>query len=734
MFERTAFLLLTILAPPANAAIVDLPRTDRAISTDGVLDENAWDEALRIRLDYENDPGENTAAPVETTALLIEDGENLYVAFEAHDPDPDNIRAWLRDRDSLGPSDFVGISLDTYNDGRRAFEFFTNPLGVQLDRTSDDVNGRNDSSWDAIWESAGEIGDDGYVVEMRIPLDQLSFQDVDGEQVWGFRVVRGYPREREVSMSNMSKNRDRNCKICQYPKLSGFAGSRPGRRLELVPTLTAVQVESTDDPGFTPMSRDDVSTDVGLTASYGITPEITASLALNPDFSQIEADGVQLDINNRFSLVFPERRPFFLEGADYFSTPLQMVFTRTVVDPAVAANLTGKRGAHTIAAFAAQDEVTSLLFPGPTESSETVIEQENTAFVGRYGYGFGGASTIGGLLTARQGDGYRNVAGGIDTRWRINDHHELVAQLLRSETEYPQEVAEEFGQSLDEFGGNALLLEHSFETREWFAEALFVDIDDAFRADSGLIRRGGTEKAELSVGRKWQSDRDWWTKMRLRGAYETLERDDGQLLEDMYIVQFTLDGPWQSRFDVNMRRGREYDEGLTYDVARMNVATRIRPADGIVLGLNTRFGDEIDVDNGRLADQRRINPFVNWHVNRHLLLRLNGSRVEFDSKAGDTIFDASVVDARLTWQFSLRSYVRLTLQQTRIERNQDEYVEIVDSETKEVGRQLLYSWELNPQTVFFLGYSDAYVDNDAVDSLVASDRTWFMKVGYAWAM
>ena len=172
-----------------------MPRTSDAIKIDGVMDEAAWQHAVRINLDIETHPGENIPALVETVAYIIEDGERIYVAFDARDPEPSEIRAYLQDRDSAWNDDFVGIVLDTYNDERRAFEFFSNPLGIQMDLTNDDVNQREDSSWDAIWDSAGTITANGYIVEMEIPLSQLRFPNNTEKQTWGFDVLRFYPRK-----------------------------------------------------------------------------------------------------------------------------------------------------------------------------------------------------------------------------------------------------------------------------------------------------------------------------------------------------------------------------------------------------------------------------------------------------------------------------------------------------------------------------------------------------------
>ena len=144
------------------------------------------------------------------------------------------------------------------------------------------------------------------------------------------------------------------------------------------------------------------------------------------------------------------------------------------------------------------------------------------------------------------------------------------------------------------------------------------------------------------------------------------------------------------------------------------------------------MGDQIDYDNTRLADERAFEPSINWNINRNLLLRLQGVFASLDTKQGEKIFDAAVVDARLTWQFNVRSFLRFTVQQADTSRNPAVYLDPVESETTDVGRQLLYSYKINPQTVLFLGYSDQFYDDDSLNKLTVSDRSLFMKLGYAW--
>ena len=729
-------LILAVLAiGTAWAEVVELPTVRSSFEIDGRLIEDAWQAGLQIELDVETNPGENIPARVRTVAYLLEDGENLYVAIQAFDPEPSKIRAYLRDRDSAYDDDFAGIAIDTFNDGRRAFEFFSNPLGIQMDLTNDDVNKREDDSWDAIWESGGQINDEGYVIEMRIPLSQLRFPVVDGKQTWAIDLVRMYPRDQRYRLSNNPGDRSINCYLCQLGKVTGLANVVPGRDLEIVPTLTASQVDSTDDPGVTPLVSGDADVEAGLNVSWGITPDVTANLALNPDFSQIEADVAQLDINNQFALFFPEKRPFFLEGADYFTTPLQAVFTRTVADPNIGMKLTGKRGANTFGVFAANDETTNILFPGPYGSDATTVDESNTAFVGRYSRGFGNASTVGGLVTIRDGEEYHNYVGGLDLNWKLTEQHSIEFQYLESDTEYPLDVATDFDQPMQSFGGSNMVARYHFNSRNWFANAGHRRTDATFRADSGFEPRVDAIRYQVNGGRTWfGDDGDWWTRFRIHGDYQIGHQNDGTLTDRDIALRIGVGGPMQSWTQIVLTRGVEYDNGVLFSKKRVGLYVEAKPIGGLYFSVYTHIAERIDYANTRLAEQFFFEPSLNWNIGRHLLFRLRGAYSDMDTLQNEDIFAASVLDARLTWQFDHRSFLRVTVQTTDVDRNPAVYTDVVDSRSRDQGRQLLYSYKINPQTVFFLGYSDQYVDDDSLLGYTASNRSWFMKIGYAWTL
>ena len=722
-----------------------IPHSTAAVQIDGVLDDAIWRAALALPLTIETYPRENQTADVETTAYLVENGDQLLIAFDARDPEPESIRAYLRDRDSAFNDDFVGVVLDTFNDQRRAFEFFINPVGVQMDLINDQVNNSESTSWDAIWDSAGRIDERGFTTEMAIPFSQLRFPRTAGDQTWGIGVLRFRPRAQRVQISNSPQDRNLSCFLCQFDKFTGFANAEPGKALEVVPTLTATRSDSQavgpamDTSGQ--LERGDFEAEAGLGVRWGITPDLTLDLALNPDFSQVEADVAQLEENTTFALFYPETRPFFLEGQDYYSSPLQAVFTRTVADPDVGAKFTGRTGKNTIGVFATNDAVTNLLFPGPFGSQTTSLDQENDGFVGRYARGFGRTSQIGALVTSRQGDGYSNEVAGFDGRYFMNDQSTLRFQYLDSRTEYPALTAAQFGQP-EELDGDAFRVEYRYGSRNWFAFVQHQELDPTFRADSGFIGRVDLVQDGFEMSRTFYADPSaWYTDWRVGMQGGRSETTGGQFLNRNVQPFISFQGPWQSFARLGITDRKEYwdadradvNSGTTFDMKNAFIFGQFRPRSGLNINMQVTRGEQIDYTNSRLADQSGYRPQIDWNATRHLLVRLRYTSDHLSTKEGATIFEAKLTDLRLTWQFNVRTFVRLTLQDQDIERNVDVYLNpATDPRTESLASQLLYSYKLNPQTVLFAGYSDNQLDDSLTGDLEMTGRTLFFKLSYAW--
>ena len=715
----------TVAATAITKPSIEVPFVEGGIKVDGVLDDALWQSARQVALDLETEPGENIAASVKTIAYLADNGRELLLAFRAEDPEPEQIRAFLRDRDSLWNDDFVGIVIDTFNDQRRGFELFVNPLGAQGDLIYEESSGNEDSSWDGLWDSAGKITEFGYTVEMRIPYSTLRFQKIAGAQSWGLELLRFRPRAHRYRLSNIVRPRGSNCYLCELHTIHGFTQADPGRDLEVTPTLTARLSEQRGAPGQ-PWSHDGADIEPGVDVKWGVGPNLTLNGTINPDFSQVESDVAQLDLNTTFALFFPEKRPFFLEGADYFATPLQVLYTRNVSDPNYGARATGREGSHTYAVFAAQDAATQLLVPGVLSSSFVDLQQDSTAAAGRYRYDFAGQASVGAVATMRSADDYENVLTGVDGRWQQGGHT-LTGQWLTSSTEMPNGFL-----APSEQDGDALFASYAFNNRNWGFNATHSRFDDGFRADLGFISQVGYDKSVIGVARTWHGDDGASiTRVRLNADWDITHDQNGLLLEREWEGYVTVDGPMQSVAQIGALTRDRFWGGQLFDEHWVSFYGEVQPLSGLRLETYARQGRQIDfsnVDRGKITD---IEPAIEWNIGRGLNIRLNHVYQNLSRDGGD-VFTAHLTDLRFGWQMSLRHRLRLSLLWQDIERDPDLYTSSVDRRSRDLGGQMLYSYKINPRTALYAGYSETRFSDDQINSLFATDRTVFMKLTYAW--
>jgi hypothetical protein len=716
-----------------------VPRCDGAMTIDAVLDEPAWDRALVLALNYEVQPGENIQPPVETEVLLTYDDDCLYAAFRCHDPDPSAVSAHISDRDDVSSADdWVALILDTFNDERRAFDVLVNAAGVQEDFIESQTGG---GSWDAIWDSAGRVTDWGYAVEIAVPFKQLRFQRSEASQVWSFDAVRSYPREHRHHIGAFPRDRGNNCYLCQAVKISGFEGATPGRNIEVAPTLTGVRTEIRNGFPSGEFEVDAKQAELGVTAKWGVTPNLTLSAAGNPDFSQIEADALQLGINQPFALYFSERRPFFLEGIDFFASLKNAFHSRTVRDPLWGVKLTGKEGAHTIGLGVMRDQATDIIIPGSQSSGYVSLHRQTTDSVLRYKFDIGSRYTVGTLATDRRGDGYRNTLAGADCDLRFTRSDQVQAQALWSSTEYPEDVITSFDQEPGPFEDKLLAFGYDHDGRDanWWLD--YDLVGPGFRADLGHIPRVGYRNVEGGLVYTWYADPPtWWSSVTPSYDFWYYEDWDHGLLQKGSTLSASFDGALQSGGYAGVNFYQEGYDGREYDLLSYHTEGGFRPTRDLNVGAAVSFGDRIDYANGRKGDRLLISPSVTANLGRRFETSLSYTYEHLNVEPG-RLYTANSGELRAVYQFNTRTFVRGIVQYWDVDRDPDLYERPRDAEERGAFTQFLFSYKVNPQTVLFVGYSDDYiggrglVDFDGADlDLTQSDRTFFVKIGYAWLL
>jgi len=705
-----------------------IPETKAKIKIDGILDADEWQGALRMTLDYETDPGENISPPVETEVFLAYNSKHLYIGFRAKDPDPTQIRAHITDRDNIWNDDYVGIVLDTFNDSRLTHNLYCNPHGIQADQMSTLTD--NAVTWDAIWNSAGRITEEGYTVEMAIPFTSLRFQGKKGEQTWGFDAVRNYPRSHVHTIGLFPRDRDNNCYMCQADKIGGFSGAKPGNNLEFDPTLSGTLTQERDDFPRGEYRDTRKRVEPGLTARWSFTPNMTLNAAVNPDFSQVEADAAQLNINNQFALYYPEKRPFFQEGSTIFHSRLRPVHTRTVADPEWGLKLTGKEGRHAVGFFTARDTLTNLILPTSQGSSLISLDMKNYSTAFRYRWDLGKSSNIGAYITDREGRDYYNRVVGIDGDVRFTKSDRVQFQYLGSQSRYPDHVASEYGQPAGKFAGGALNAAYTHETQNVFVYAHYQDISPNFRSDAGFLDQAGIRLYDLEGGHVWRKPQGhWYTNFTLWGWCVIVNDYRGKMVVRSYQGTVSYNGPLQSYISLRMNWGKRAYSVKTFDDNNFTFTITARPSGSLYLGVSGNIGDQVDFTNIRAGDRVQVNPFIRYNIGRHLNLGIDHVYEKLNVEGG-WLYTANLTNLSIIYQFNRRAFFRAILQYADYDYNTELYIEPREPRFNHLFSQLLFSYKINPRTVLFLGYSDDYFGYDTVP-LRRNNRTFFMKLGYA---
>lgn len=426
------------LIPPEKSQPVRVPRFDKAPVIDGKLEDDAWKQATVFKDFLQIKPGDNIAPSKPTEARIGYDSRTLYFAFRCFD-DPDKIRATVAKRDDVFSDDNVRILLDTFNDQRRAYVLGWNPFGIQQDGIITEGSGE-DYSIDIVMESKGVIDSEGWTVEVAIPFKSLRYK-AGRDRLWGIHIAREFFRFDNEENSWMPISREIASTLSQAGHITGLDDISSERTLEIIPSLTIsetgkrVAALPPGAPGLDPgrFLNEPPKFEPGVTLKYGITPTVTLDFTVNPDFAQVEADQTVITANQRFPIFFDEKRPFFLEGIDIFRTPLQPVHTRAIVDPDVAAKLTGKLGRNTFGLIVASDNAPGNFSPDERTRPANLRFVDKNAYVAvlRVKRDIGNKdSNVGFLATSYNFIEKHNQVGGFDGRFRIDPKTRAAFQVL----------------------------------------------------------------------------------------------------------------------------------------------------------------------------------------------------------------------------------------------------------------------------------------------------------------
>ncbi|MEW6411087.1 MAG: DUF5916 domain-containing protein [Candidatus Zixiibacteriota bacterium] len=490
-------------------------RLQGKISIDGDLNDSGWRGAAKADNFAEHQPGDQTKPPVNTEAFITYDSDNLYVAFVCYD-DPSTIRASFCERDNIWVDDNIVLAVDTYGDAAWAYELSVNPYGIQGDLLWS-RNGGEDSGYDLVWESAGKVTDSGYQIEMAVPFSSMRFPNQQ-VQTWRVDFWRNHPRDVRGQYSWAAYDRDENCWPCQWGTVHGIEDVQPGRGVEIMPTVVGYQsgsLSDSDDP-FSTFDNSDPDGELSLNGKYSVTSDIVVEASYNPDFSQVEADADQIDVNTNFALSFAERRPFFQEGSDLFSTIFAAVYTRSINDPDFTAKVTARKERTSFAYLTAHDENSPIIMPFE-EGSAIFLGGKSTSNIMRARQTFGENSHAGILVTDRrfEGGGSGSVLS-FDGAVHLSQKYKFEWQTMATHTAEPDDSTITFdeddpdfhystfddgkytaGFNGESFWGNAYYFGVNRETRNSFVDLSYLERSPTYRTANGFQAKNDQRSARL---------------------------------------------------------------------------------------------------------------------------------------------------------------------------------------------------------------------------------------------
>ncbi len=720
-------------------------RATGALRVDGVLDEADWARATPItgfRL-IQNREGE---APSESTEVrVLFDETHLYFGCRCWNRGPGALRASLAPRDQILDLDNLGIALDPYLDRRRAFTFGVNPYGVQYDGIF--IGDELDTQWDGVWDAEATRDSAGWTAELAIPLRTLRFPE-NGPGAWGLWIRRQIQKNDEVCSWPLYRLGVAGDVMLQAADLTGLGGLRGSGRLDLQPYAAAAwsSQRSFEDDGVATDWERQRRTDAGLDARVPLSSTLTLNATVNPDFSQIEADALQIDVNQRFPLYFEEKRPFFLEGADIFDTPIDLVYTRRIADPVSGGKLAGRLGHVRLAAIVARDDGGGALEGvggGPVEGAST----KGWFQVGRASCEIGENSSVGALVALHQSDrvslstvpaegveearpdGGANAVFAADAKVRLSRGWFFSGQVAHSGSRFDTTT---YASRWDTTG--VLLIEDSRRaTRNgaaYHAELTYSDgvrglelyqkyLGPGFRAETGFLQRVDLRQTGFESSFYVRPQNAWLRSIQPR-LEASVDHDAagriqgwwwGPMLDWQFQKQtqaFTMVDHWQERWHGHDYTGSRATLSVQNSLWRaFTVAFEAEVGDGI------RYGE--DDAGSYLGWLEQYAARATLRPSPRLTAELAANRNRFSRDHGrGVLYDVWVLGAKTTWQFTRRLYARVYPQ--------------YDTEARHLDADGLLGYVLHPGSVLYLGY------NGGADRVAgrhrATGRTAFFKVSY----
>jgi hypothetical protein len=689
-----------------------IARTTDPPKIDGILNDEIWkQQPLPLGEWISYNPLRGGRTELRTEVQMAYDDRNIYFAFHCFDSEPDKIRTTISRRDTAFNDDWIALSLDSAGTGQTAYHLFVNPSGIQMDALNTSASGEQFEA-DLLWDSAGRITDDGYVIEIRLPLQTIRFSG-------GSQVRMGLLFFRKISRTGVSYSWPEMPPgqwVFDNPAHITFDDLKQPRLLEVLPSMTygISQTRASLGP-WNPMVD---KADVGVSTKYGITSNITLDATINPDFSQVESDAFQVQVNQRFPIFYSEKRPFFMEGMGLFNIAgtggdgnmRTGVHTRRIINPSWGSKLTGTAGKMTFGLLNASDET-----PEDIGNRGDIINGKDKFFtIGRATYSLGKSDYVGAIVTDTEHAGRHNRVQGGDLSIKFSAPQQLSATFLTSQTGIG---------SGDNTHGIGSQISYSYNTRRYTWANQVEHYGRNFQMDTAFYNRTGFTSGWTFGEVNFYPKEGGWVKRIHPFFWAKRGHDlvqDGS--EDFLNLGLRFNFTRQGFLNISTGHGHEAWIGRRFkngSVVSMFGSSQILRWLSVNGGFNKSrdiFYDRINPFQGR---SQSGNFGFSFQPNQHLQQNVDYNGVRFDRESdGVRIYTVHIVNTQTTYQFDKHFRLRL--------------LEQFDSSQRRLLTDFLAMYEVVPGTVFHAGYGSLYEKQTQQPSAgyLTVSRGLFFKASY----
>ena len=705
----------------AQAPAVRPVRVADPPTIDGRLDDPSWKSSARITQFVQRRPLDGAPATERTDIYIAYDSDRLYVGIYAHYSEASLIRANRVDRDQIWNDDRVSVIFDPFRDQQRGYRFAINAYGVQGDALvasggsgaagAASAAGPGDLSWNVLFASAGVLTGDGWTAEFAVPFKSLRYpaRSTGEAHRWGLQIERDIEGKDE-NLVWAPLSRDVMSELGQMGTLEGMTNLSTSRNLELLPTVTAIQVGRLNTAGS---FESDTVREAGANVKYGVTSNLTFDFTYNPDFSQIESDRQQIEVNQRFAVLYPELRPFFLEGQEIFRVPgpITFIHTRTIVDPRYGAKLSGKIGKTTLGLLVANDEA-----PGKVDNRHDPAFGRTAQFVvGRARYDLYRESTTSLIFTNREFMNEHSRAIGGDGDFAFGRTHRFFARVIATDHRDAAGVQRKgyfYDFNLRKAGRN---VSYSLITN-----AISPDL----RTDVGFVRRTDQRQSLGNISYRWWPE-NWLISWAPRLNYMRNYQFDGSVQEETSGATVSFSFARNVTAEAGVTREMERYRSIDFWKTRYALAAIIATSRRLTVTASVNGGDQI-----RFVTDPFLGSTTAWDIAMALRpvprfqsdFTVAASRFR-DHLGGRQEFDVKILRSLSTYQFTERLLLRNITEHNTLD--------------KTVGENLLLTYRVNAGTVFYLGFDTRYRHGDQInaaqfppDVYMRTNRAVFTKLQY----